>query len=95
MTDPAPRDATEVPPWQPAYGPGPRVTRRRPRPVLEIRVGGVWRLATVLARHDYPDGRVACQVELNLGADSTASIRTYAWDRAAMRRVRAVGRPAS
>lgn len=94
VSDPEPRDAVEVPPWQPAHGPGPRVTRRTPRPVLEIHVGGVWRLATVMARHDYPDGRTACQVEINLGHSGASSIRTYRWDRRAMRPVATPERPA-
>lgn len=94
MTSPE-RDAVEVPPWQPAHGPRPRITQWRRRPMLEVRVGGVWRLGIVLARHDYGPGRVAYQVQINLDTDGAASIRTYAWDGAAMRPVDAVERPAS
>lgn len=80
-------DAVEVAPWQAARGARPRITRWRRRPRLEVRVAGQWRLATVLARHDYPGGSSAYQVEITLGDTGAASIRTYTWDPRAMRPV--------
>jgi hypothetical protein len=83
-------DATEAPPWNDTMGPAPRV-RTWPageQPALDIRIDGEWRHASVLARHDWPDGRVSYQVELRLPdvADGTSAVvRAYWWDPAAMR----------
>lgn len=100
-----PRDAVEAPPWRPEHGPAPQVTVFLPghRPLLRIRIGGVWRTATVRARHDYPEGeypnagRTAYQVDVQLparpgypddpGAVETYS-RTYWWDPKVMRPIR-------
>lgn len=61
------------------------------QPTLQVRVDGQWRRAAVLQRQDWPDGRVAYLMDVWLPdgfrPDSTsAMVRTYWWDPAAMRR---------
>lgn len=90
MTDRPARDATEAPPWRPDLGPAPRVRIWPPgeQPAMQVRVDGEWRHASVLARHDWADGRVSYQCELRLPdrADGTSAVvRGFWWDAAAMR----------
>ncbi len=59
------------------------------RPWLRVRVAGAWRLAFVLARHDWPDGRGGVQVSIRLPASDLGGYvesfcRTYLWDSGAM-----------
>jgi hypothetical protein len=75
--------AVELPPageqWR------PKVTvYRYPHPLLWVYLETGWVLATVRARHDYPNDLVAYQVELaQPNDDGTTSrvSRTYAWGR--------------
>ncbi|MFW6724752.1 hypothetical protein ACHZ98_32340, partial [Streptomyces sp. MAR4 CNY-716] len=58
-------------------------------PRLLVRADGDWRIATVMARHDWPDGRVGVQVTIRLPAADLGGMlqtfcRTYLWDRRAM-----------
>lgn len=84
-------DAVEVPPWRPEMGSPPKV-RVYPAgraPMLRIRTGGAWRSAVVMARQDWPDGRIGVQVSIRLpvpalGGRAESFCRTYAWDREAM-----------
>lgn len=85
-------DAVEVPPWRPDMGRPPQVRVYPPRdaPRLQVRVDGAWRDAVVMARHDWPDGRVGVQVTVrlptpDLGGRLEAYWRTYLWDSGAMR----------
>ena len=73
-------------------GPPPRVHvyEHGKEPLMRIRVQGTWHTCTVRARHDWPDGRVAYQVDIRLvtdGAEGTVS-RTYWWNPDTMRPVR-------
>lgn len=75
--------AVEVPPhgeqWRPkvtVYG------RALDAPMLWIYLDTGWALAAVRARHDYPNGLTAYQVEISIpNGDGTSSryLRTYAW----------------
>lgn len=85
------REAVEVPPWREVMGRPPRVTvyPARRQPLLEVRTAGAWRDAVVMARHDWPSGRVCVQVTIrlpvpSLGRDET-HCRTFAWDPDTMR----------
>lgn len=86
------RDAVEVPPWRPEMGPPPQVTTYPAgrEPLLQVRVDGVERDATVMARHDWPSGLIAVQTTIrlpvaDLGGQLGAHCRTYLWDPGAMR----------
>lgn len=88
----SPRDAVEVPPWREDMGRPPRVKvyPARGAPRLQVRVGGVWRPAEVMARHDWPSGVIAVQATIrlpvaDLGGQLGAVCRTYLWDPEAMR----------
>lgn len=57
-------------------------------PLLWVYLDHGWALATVRARHDYPNGLVAYQVEVGVpNQDGTVSrvSRTYAWGKDNMR----------
>ncbi|MEU4093279.1 DUF6233 domain-containing protein [Streptomyces sp. NPDC026673] len=78
------RDARECPTW--VSGQRPRTHGWAPadRPRMQIHVEGAWRWATVRQRQDWPDGRVAYQVDILLpdpefGRDAHY-IRSYWWD---------------
>ncbi|WP_125935267.1 hypothetical protein [Streptomyces sp. WAC 06738] len=85
-------EAVEMRPWRPDSGRPPRVrvypARHPPR--LLVRTEGDWRTATVMARHDWPDGKIGLQVTIRLPAPDLDGMlqtfcRTYRWDRRTMR----------
>ncbi|MFD9791423.1 hypothetical protein ACFWXK_10780 [Streptomyces sp. NPDC059070] len=88
---PAPADPPDGPevarPWRPEDGPAPTVWRWPPadRPALLVRAHGHWRYAVVGARHDYPDGRRAYQVTVDLTGRAETVARTYWWPHPALR----------
>lgn len=84
-TDPA--DAEEAPPWRPEDGPAPIVTTwpRAARPALKIRVKGTWRYASVTARQEWANGRVAYQVELDADGSTAVTQRTFWWGQPGVR----------
>lgn len=90
MTDQSIPEPTEAPPWRTSDGPRPRVTAWPPgqRPALWVHAAGKWRYAVVRQRQDYPDGRVAYRVDLQLpgpnGWDVGCS-RAYWWGQPGIR----------
>lgn len=50
--------------------------------MLRIRTEGAWRTAAVEARFNYPDGRTAYQVDIQLVRDGVLGnhTRSYAWN---------------
>lgn len=48
---------------------------------------GDWRLATVLARHDWPDGQVIYQMAYDPGETTFTFIRSYRWPQPGLRLV--------
>lgn len=88
-----PGEAVEARPWRTEDGPAPRVRTYPPgaRPLLNVYTGGAWRRCTVLARQDWPTGRVSYQVEMTHRRDGASGtvVRAYWWDSKAMRPVRA------
>ncbi|WP_367138825.1 MULTISPECIES: hypothetical protein [Streptomyces] len=85
-TEPEPVDVEEAPSWTPGQ-PWPRVRTWPPAelPSLYVRVDGHWYHCWVLARHDYPNGRIAYQVDIKLPGYDGPVNRLYWWDPRAMR----------
>jgi hypothetical protein len=78
-------DAEEVRPWRPGDGPQPKVHvyPAGQRPMMRVQAQGRWHTATVLARYDFPGGKVAYQVDIDLtidGSHHVGTTRTYWWD---------------
>jgi hypothetical protein len=76
--DAEPPDAVEAPP--PGDGgskPEILVYATGHKPVVQVRISGVWRIGVVRQRHDYP-GRTAYQVMLDPGT-GTHVVRTFGW----------------
>ncbi|AWI32629.1 hypothetical protein [Streptomyces tirandamycinicus] len=71
----------QAPPWRPEDGPAPTVWLwpAGNRPGLFVLVNGRWRYAVVQARHDYPDGRVSYQVEVDVHGSTSITSRSYWW----------------
>ncbi|OEJ21071.1 hypothetical protein BGK67_34830 (plasmid) [Streptomyces subrutilus] len=82
MTEPV-----ESRPWRPEDGPAPKVWSwpAGDRPALRVWSCGAWRYAAVMARHDYPDGRVIYQVAVDLDGSTTVVPRAYEWPQPALR----------
>lgn len=55
------------------------------RPALWVWSHGAWRWAPVVARQDWPDGRVAYQVEVDLTGSTSVTCRTYWWPHEGLR----------
>lgn len=56
--------------------------------MMRVRIASEWRTTVVEARHDWPHGRVAYQVAVQMLAEDGVPgthIRTYWWDPATMR----------
>ena len=77
-------------PWRREDGPEPKVTTWPPanRPALAVWSRGRWRYAPIMARQDWPDGRVIYQVEVDLLGDTTVTARAYQWPQPGLRAVR-------
>ncbi|MFK8851654.1 hypothetical protein [Streptomyces sp. Ac-502] len=79
----------QAPPWRPEEGPQPQVwcfpAGDRPALYVSLRRDGreEVRYAPVTARHDYPDGRVACHVEIKI--DDGTVHRAYWWPQPSLR----------
>ncbi|WP_181785328.1 hypothetical protein [Streptomyces phytophilus] len=80
-------EAIEVQPWCPDMGPPPRVRIYSPShpPRLLVYTLSDWRLASVMARHDWPDRTIGLQLTIRLPVPELSSrdetfCRTYRWD---------------
>jgi hypothetical protein len=73
-------DAVPARPWRPEDGPEPTVDvwPYGREPLLQVRAGGRWRLATVRAAQRYPDGRTVYQVETDPDGGGTRVV-LYEW----------------
>jgi hypothetical protein len=69
----------QAPPWNPADGPGPAMWTWLPheRPAMSVLIDGHWVHATVTARAEYRDGRVAFHVVLTPPGESGGTHRAY------------------
>ncbi|MER7952042.1 hypothetical protein ABTY59_32090 [Streptomyces sp. NPDC096079] len=74
-------------PWRPEDGPPPQVWTwpKGDRPALEVWSAGRWRYAPVAARHDYPDGTVRYQVDVDLRGTTMVTSATYEWPQPGVR----------
>lgn len=88
MTEPV-----ESRPWRPKDGPEPKVWSwpAGDRPALYVWSTGAWRFAPVMARHDWPDGRVVYQVAVDLDGSTSVVSRSYAWPQPGLRLARRSG----
>ncbi|WP_381801260.1 hypothetical protein [Streptomyces niveus] len=84
----------QAPPYRAEHGPPPVMTTwdYPDQPALEVLVEGRWQYAPVGARANYPDGRVAYHVDIQLPRSGGWTHRAYWWPqeglRVARRRVR-------
>ncbi|MER6160338.1 hypothetical protein ABT147_33100 [Streptomyces sp. NPDC001868] len=71
----------EARPWRPEDGPHPVVWSWPPgdRPAFWVWSRGAWRWSAVRARQDWPDGRTAYQVLIDLDGSTAVMARTYWW----------------
>lgn len=71
----------EARPWRPEDGPHPMVWAWPPgdRPAFWVWSRGAWRWAPVRARQDWPAGRTAYQVLIDLDGTTSVKARTYWW----------------
>lgn len=74
-------------PWRAEDGPQPRVQTwsNSERPALRVWSCGAWRWAGVIARQDWPDGRVAYQVEIDAAGTTSVRTRAYWWPQPGLR----------
>ncbi|WP_328491246.1 hypothetical protein [Streptomyces zaomyceticus] len=74
-------------PWRHEDGPPPRVSTwpHGDRPALRVWSAGRWRYAPVAARHDYPDGTVRYQVDVDLHGTTSVTSATYEWPQPGLR----------
>ncbi|MFH9970208.1 hypothetical protein ACH4PR_55150 [Streptomyces mirabilis] len=74
-------------PWRAEDGPRPRVQTwpSSERPALWVWSCGAWRWARVVARQDWPDGRIAYQVEIDAAGTTSVSTRAYWWPQSGLR----------
>ncbi|MFE4425285.1 hypothetical protein [Streptomyces sp. NPDC056817] len=63
----------------------PPDAKQRLGDVLAPQLDGRWRWATVRARQDWPDGRVAYQVSVDLDGSTSVRARTYWWPHPGLR----------
>ncbi|WP_146046266.1 hypothetical protein [Streptomyces cahuitamycinicus] len=77
----------EARPWRPENGAKPlvRTWPHRDPPALWVWSKGRWRWATVMARQDWPDGRIAYQVRVDLDGSTCVRARTYWWPHPGLR----------
>ncbi|MCG0065988.1 hypothetical protein L0F81_22270 [Streptomyces tricolor] len=80
-------EPVEARPWRPEHGRAPALSTwpLADPPALWVRAGGRWRWAEVRARQDWPDGRVAYQVLVDLDGSTTMLLRTYWWPQPGLR----------
>ncbi|GGZ70000.1 hypothetical protein GCM10010344_41230 [Streptomyces bluensis] len=77
----------EARPWRPVDGPEPVVWTwpRADRPALWVWSCGTWRWTQVRARRDWPDGRTAYQVAVDLDGSTSVVTRAYWWPHEGLR----------
>lgn len=76
----------QAPPWREEHGPPPvrRCWDYAGRPALKVRINGRWQYAPIGSRADYPDGRVAYHVTIQMPGGGAH--RAYWWPQDGLRR---------